>query len=63
MQVLFLQNVAYLNATWVPAGLAAARQLQTNGFQVLVLEGHDRAGGRVYTKRMQVRLVKLIQCS
>ncbi|KAK9868387.1 hypothetical protein WJX84_004093 [Apatococcus fuscideae] len=35
------------------AGLAAARQLQTNGFQVLVLEGHDRAGGRVYTKRMQ----------
>ncbi|KAK9844949.1 hypothetical protein WJX74_008996 [Apatococcus lobatus] len=35
------------------AGLAAARRLQMDGFQVLVLEGHDRAGGRVYTKLMQ----------
>jgi monoamine oxidase len=33
------------------AGLAAARELQENGFQVTVLEGRDRIGGRIYTDR------------
>ncbi|XP_020260921.1 LOW QUALITY PROTEIN: lysine-specific histone demethylase 1 homolog 3-like [Asparagus officinalis] len=35
------------------AGLAAARQLMTFGFKVVVLEGRKRCGGRVYTKRME----------
>ncbi|KAI4382716.1 hypothetical protein MLD38_008643 [Melastoma candidum] len=35
------------------AGLGAARQLMRFGFRVLVLEGRKRAGGRVYTKRME----------
>ncbi|KAK7393004.1 hypothetical protein VNO78_21454 [Psophocarpus tetragonolobus] len=35
------------------AGLAAARQLIRFGFKVTVLEGRKRAGGRVYTKRME----------
>ncbi|KAJ0976059.1 hypothetical protein J5N97_018024 [Dioscorea zingiberensis] len=34
------------------AGLAAARQLIGFGFRVLVLEGRNRPGGRVYTERM-----------
>ncbi|XP_020103713.1 lysine-specific histone demethylase 1 homolog 2 [Ananas comosus] len=34
------------------AGLAAAGQLLNFGFKVLVLEGRDRPGGRVYTSRM-----------
>ncbi|KAH7654775.1 Spermine oxidase protein [Dioscorea alata] len=34
------------------AGLAAARQLLGFGFRVLVLEGRDRPGGRVYTAKM-----------
>lgn len=33
------------------AGLAAARQLHDAGLRVLVLEGRDRIGGRVYTQR------------
>ncbi|KAG9441672.1 hypothetical protein H6P81_017526 [Aristolochia fimbriata] len=35
------------------AGLAAARQLITFGFKVVILEGRKRAGGRVYTKKME----------
>ncbi|KAH9768523.1 protein FLOWERING LOCUS D [Citrus sinensis] len=35
------------------AGLAAARQLMRLGFRVTVLEGRKRAGGRVYTKKME----------
>lgn len=34
------------------AGLAAARQLLAFGFKVVILEGRKRAGGRVYTKKM-----------
>ncbi|KAJ8542295.1 hypothetical protein K7X08_017161 [Anisodus acutangulus] len=37
------------------AGLAAARQLMLFGFKVTVLEGRKRAGGRVYTKKMEGR--------
>ncbi|KAF6140303.1 hypothetical protein GIB67_000351 [Kingdonia uniflora] len=35
------------------AGLAAARQLISFGFKVVILEGRKRAGGRVYTKKME----------
>ncbi len=33
------------------AGLAAARQLKSSSFQVTVLEGRNRIGGRIYTDR------------
>ncbi|KAL7197387.1 hypothetical protein ACSBR2_020011 [Camellia fascicularis] len=35
------------------AGLAAARQLMRLGFKVTILEGRKRAGGRVYTMKME----------
>ncbi|CAN4126612.1 unnamed protein product [Withania somnifera] len=35
------------------SGLAAARHLMMFGFKVTVLEGRKRAGGRVYTKKME----------
>ncbi|CAA3018123.1 FLOWERING LOCUS D [Olea europaea subsp. europaea] len=35
------------------SGLAAARQLMTFGFKVTVLEGRKRAGGRVYSKKLE----------
>lgn len=34
------------------AGLAAARHLMSLGFKVVVLEGRNRPGGRVYTQKM-----------
>ena len=40
-------------------GLAAARQLQSFGHAVVVVEGNCRPGGRVYTKKLEVSLQKL----
>ncbi|KAL5547992.1 hypothetical protein UlMin_003223 [Ulmus minor] len=34
------------------AGLSAARQLLSFGFKVIILEGRNRPGGRVYTQKM-----------
>jgi lysine-specific histone demethylase 1 len=34
------------------AGLAAARQMLSFGFKVVVIEGRNRPGGRVYTQKM-----------
>lgn len=45
------QNVIIIGAGL--AGLSAARQLMAFGFKVVVLEGRKRAGGRVYTKKME----------
>lgn len=39
------------------AGLAAARQLKNWGYSVVVLEGRDRPGGRVDSKRLEVSLL------
>jgi lysine-specific histone demethylase 1 len=36
------------------AGLAAARQLRAAGYRVVVVEGRDRPGGRVWTERLEV---------
>lgn len=41
------------------AGLAAARQLDSFGYRVVIVEGHDRPGGRVYTKQLKVRHMPL----
>ena len=38
----------------VPAGLAAGQLLKRKGHNVLILEGHSRPGGRVYTKKLKV---------
>jgi lysine-specific histone demethylase 1 len=35
------------------AGVAAARQLMAFGYRVVVVEGRQRPGGRVYTKKME----------
>eukprot|EP01018_Ginkgo_biloba_P021970 Gb_40551 [translate_table: standard] len=35
------------------AGLAAARQLLSFGFKVVIVEGRNRPGGRVYTRKME----------
>ena len=37
------------------AGLAAARQLRAAGHAVVVVEGRQRPGGRVWTERLEVR--------
>ncbi len=37
------------------AGVAAARDLQQSGCRVLLLEGSDRIGGRMYTKRTVIQ--------
>ncbi len=37
------------------AGVTAARNLQKNGLRVLLLEGSDRLGGRMYSKRDYVQ--------
>ena len=41
------------------AGLAAARQLASRGYEVLVLEGRQRIGGRIWTDRTHGRPVEL----
>ena len=41
------------------AGLAAARELVSSGFEVLVLEGRSRIGGRIWTDRSQSSAVDL----
>ncbi len=38
------------------AGLAAARQLVAFGYRVIIVEGHGRPGGRVYTKQLKACL-------
>lgn len=40
------------------AGLATARQLQAKGHRVIVVEGHGRPGGRVYSKKLEVKQQK-----
>lgn len=43
-------------------GLAAARQLRASGHKVIILEGNSRAGGRVYTKRLEVGPCRPADC-
>jgi hypothetical protein len=38
------------------AGLSAARQLFNHGYKVVVVEGADRPGGRVFTQRLEVSM-------
>jgi monoamine oxidase len=45
-----LRNISVLVAGAGLAGLTAARHLSTKGADVLVIEGRDRVGGRVYTR-------------
>jgi monoamine oxidase len=40
----------------VRPGLAAAQQLERRGHKVVVVEGHSRPGGRVYTKKMEASM-------
>lgn len=40
------------------AGLGAARHLMASGHEVIVLEGRQRPGGRVYTKKMVVENIQ-----
>ena len=44
----------YADKGGVLPGLAAARQLLSLGYQVVVLEGRSRPGGRVHTMRVEV---------
>jgi len=41
------------------SGLAAAQGLRTRGFEVTILEGRDRIGGRIRTERVGGRVVEL----
>ena len=47
-----------IKAVLALAGLAAAQQLRAFGYQVVVLEGQSRPGGRVYTKKLKVLVGK-----
>ena len=49
-------NASPAQPSFHAAGLAAAQQLQKRGVQVVVLEGHGRPGGRVYTRRLEVHI-------
>ena len=39
------------------AGLSCARQLRAKGIEVVVLEGNDRPGGRVYSMQLEVHTI------
>jgi monoamine oxidase len=41
------------------AGLTTARELRTAGHRVLVLEGRDRLGGRIYTSELAGTSIEL----
>lgn len=42
------------------AGLAAARQLRAAGYRVVMVEGRNRPGGRVWTERLEVRCAAVV---
>lgn len=44
----------FITSAKLSAGLAAAQLLKRKGHNVLILEGHSRPGGRVYTKKLKV---------